>query len=146
MKKNFIISLIFMLLISSKVFAEEITVHPIGFKEAIVIALECNQELMGMQAALSASEKDIGISRSNLMPKVSFGEDFVTTNNPAQVFALKLNQRRFTAADLAGAPGTFNNPGNITNFLTYGLIQLPVYNKASIEALKMVKVQYSANG
>ena len=94
-------------------FAEEIKVHdqtqnpPINFKEAIVIALENNQELMGMKAALSASEKDIGISRSYLLPKVRVGEDFVTRNNPAQVFALKLNQTRLTSADFAGAPGSF---------------------------------------
>ena len=133
-----------MFLIGAKAFAEE--VHAIGFKEAIAIALENNNELRGMHESLSASERDIGISRSYLMPKVSVGEDFITTNNPAQVFALKLNQTRLTSADFAGAPGSFNNPGNITNFLTYGLIQIPVYNKASLEALKMAKVQYSANG
>lgn len=135
-----------MFLISTKAFAEEIKVHPVEFKEAIAIALENNNELKGMKASLCASEREIGISRSYLMPKISVGEDFVTTNNPAQVFALKLNQTRLTSGDFAGAPGSFNNPGNITNFLTYGLIQLPVYNKASLVALKMAKVQYSSNG
>ena len=149
MKKNFILSLILMLLISTKVFAEgvnaDVSQRPIDFKEAIVVALENNQELMGMKEALSASEKDIGISRSYLIPKIRVGEDFVTTNNPAQVFALKLNQTRLSSADFAGAPGTFNSPGNITNFLTYGLIEIPVFNKPSLVALKMAKVQYSAN-
>lgn len=129
----------------NKAFADDLSSRKLDFKEAIIIALENNQELMGMNAALSVSEKDIGISRSYLLPKIRVGEDFVTTNNPAQVFALKLNQRRFTSADLSGAPGTFNNPGNITNFLTYGLIELPVFNKASFVALKMAKTQYSAN-
>ena len=146
MKKNFIISLILVLSLSSKVFAEEVKMHPLSFNEAIAIALENNNELKGMKNSLSASERDIGISRSYLMPKITVGEDFVTTNNPAQVFALKLNQTRLTSTDFAGAPGSFNNPGNITNFLTYGMIQLPVYNKASLEALKMAKTQYSANG
>lgn len=147
MKKNLIISLILILLVSSKAFADNISVqeHPLDFKEAIVVALECNQELMGMKEALAASEKDIGISRSNLIPKIRVGEDFVTTNNPAQVFALKLNQTRLTAGDFASAPGSFNSPGNITNFLTYGLIEIPVFNKPSLVALKMAKVQYSAN-
>lgn len=146
MKKNLIISLILMLLISPKVFAEDVGMPLISFKDAIVIALECNHEIRGMKDSLSASESDIGISRSNLMPKISVGEDFVSTNNPAQVFALKLNQTRLTAGDFASAPGSFNSPGNITNFLTYGMIQIPVYNKASFEALKMAKTQYSANG
>ena len=147
MKKIFSIVLI-MLFIGTKVFADEVSMQdkPLSFKEAIVIALENNSELMAMKAALSASEKDIGISRSYLIPKIRVGEDFVTTNNPAQVFALKLNQRRLTAGDFAGAPGSFNNPGNITNFMTFGLIEIPVFNKASLVALKMAKTQYSANG
>lgn len=120
--------------------------HPINFKEAILIALENNSEIMAMKAALAASEKDIGISRSYLIPKITVGEDFVTTNNPAQVFALKLNQRRLTSTDFANAPGSFNNPGNITNFLTFGMIEVPVFNKPSIEMLKIAKTQYSANG
>jgi len=145
MKKVFLlIAIIF--LFHTQVFADDIGVHPISFNEAIAIALENNHELHGMKDSLSASESDIGISRSNLLPKITFGEDFVTTNNPSQVFALKLNQTRLSAADFANAPGSFNNPGNITNFLTYGLIQIPVYNKASLERLKMAKTQYSANG
>ena len=145
MKRCFLTT-VMIFIISSVCIAEEINMQSLSFKEAILIALENNYELMGMRAALSASEKDIGISRSYLLAKIKVGEDFITTNNPSQVFSLKLNQKRFTSADLAGAPGTFNSPGNITNFLTYGLIELPVYDKASIEALKIAKTQYSANG
>lgn len=148
MKK--LLSILFIVfMFTAKAFAEGVHdgnhSRPLDFKESIIIALENNQELMGMKEALSASEKDIGISRSYLIPKVRVGEDFVTTNNPAQVFALKLNQTRLSSADFAGAPGTFNNPGNITNFLTYGLIEIPVFNKPSLVALQMAKVQYSAN-
>jgi outer membrane protein TolC len=148
MKKILPIIFFIFFTINSAVFAEDSNVqnHPLDFKEAILIALENNSEIMAMQAALSASEKDIGISRSYLIPKIKVGEDFVTTNNPAQVFGLKLNQRRLTSADFAGAPGTFNNPGNITNFMTYGLVEVPVFNKPSLVALKMAKAQYSANG
>lgn len=144
MKKGFILLLIFLFI--SPAYAQEGIINSVSFNEAIAIALENNSEIMAMKSALSASEKDIGITRSYLLPKIRVGEDFVTTNNPAQVFALKLNQRRFTSGDLAGAPGSFNSPGNITNFLTYGMIEVPVFNKPSLVALKMAKVQYSANG
>lgn len=146
--KKLLLAVLTILIIGTNAFAENINIqeHSLDFKEAIVIALENNQELMGMKAALSASEKDIGISRSYLLPKIRVGEDFVTTNNPAQVFALKLNQTRLTSADFSGAPASFNSPGNITNFLTYGLIEIPVFNKQSLVALKMAKTQYSANG
>ncbi len=146
--KKLLLTVFILFAIGAKTFAENINMqeHSLDFKEAIVIALENNQEMMGMKAALSASEKDIGISRSYLLPKIKVGEDFVTTNNPAQVFALKLNQTRLTSADFSGAPASFNSPGNITNFLTYGLIEIPVFNKQSLVALKMAKTQYSANG
>lgn len=127
-------------------FSQTCNTPKLSLKETIAVALENNNEINGMKNSLSASEKDIGISRSYLLPKVRIGEDFATTNNPAQVFALKLNQTRLTSADFANAPDSFNKPGNITNFLTYGLIELPVYNKPSLEMLKIAKTQYSANG
>lgn len=146
--KNLLWIFLIIFSIGTKGFAEDKSVQNkvLDFNEAIVIALENNSEINAMKAALSASEKDIGISRSYLLPRITVGEEFVTTNNPSQVFALKLNQKRFTSADLAGAPSSFNSPGNITNFMTFGLIEIPVFNKASYVGLKMVKTQYSANG
>ncbi len=146
MKKKLIITLILMLSISSRVFAEITIAHAIDFKEAIAIALQNNDEIIAMKNALSSTERDIGIARSAMMPKLRVGEDFISTNNPAQVFALKLNQTRLSSADFAGAPGSFNSPGNITNFLTYGMLEQPIYNKKALVAMKMSKVQYSANG
>lgn len=118
----------------------------VSLSEAVKIALENNNNIRAMRSALCASERDIGIARSTLMPKVRAGEEFVSTNNPAQVFAYKLNQGRFTAQDLANAPGSFNNPGNITNFLTGVYLEQPVFNKKNNIALKMAKKEYSANG
>jgi len=145
MKKIFTVLIIFLSL-SLKVAAEDATVKQLDFKESILIALENNNEIRAIKNSLDATEQDIGIARSSLMPKISVGEDFITTNNPAQVFALKLNQTRLTGADFAGAPNSFNHPGNLTNFMTYGMVQMPVFNKQSIEALKMAKIQYSSNG
>jgi outer membrane protein len=145
MKKNLVITLILILFIASSVFAEVVLGHVVDFKDAIVLALQNNDEIIAMKNSLSSTERDIGIARSMMMPKIRVGEDFITTNNPAQVFALKLNQTRLTAGDFAGAPGSFNNPGNITNFLTYGMIEQPVFNKKALVAIKMSRVQYSAN-
>ena len=145
--KKFFLALIIFFSVSEFTFAEDaITVKSVDFKEAIVIALENNHEIRAIKNSLSASERDIGITRSFLMPKVRVGEDFISTNNPAQVFALKLNQTRLTAADFAAAPGSFNYPGNITNFLTFGMVELPVFDKKSLVSLKMAKTKYSADG
>jgi len=143
--KKILTVLILFLSLSIRVEAEDNAVKQLDFKESILVALENNNEIRAMKDSLNATEQDIGIARSNFMPKIGVGEDFTTTNNPAQVFALKLNQRRLTGADFAGAPNSFNKPGNLTNFMTYGMVQMSVFNKQYFEELKIAKTQYSAN-
>lgn len=137
-----IICSVFIFNFAPQVYAQE----KLNFIDAIKCALQNNNELNAMKSALSANEREIGIARSNLMPKVRANEDFVSTNNPAQVFALKLNQTRLTSGDFAGAPSSFNNPGNITNFLTAVTLDQSVYNRKSNIAVAMAKKEYSAQG
>ena len=59
-------------------------------------------------------------------------------------FALRINQRRFTSGDLDGAPGTFNNPDAINNFLTAVTLEQPIYYRKSFIGLDMAKKEYSA--
>ena len=141
MRKYVLLSLILLLLSGLPSFAEQLC-----FKDAVKMALQNNNELQAMKSSLSANERDIGIARSNLMPKVKFDESFVSTNNPAQVFALKLNQTELTSGDFAGAPNSFNNPGNITNFLTTISLDQPIYNRKSNIGIAMAKKEYSAQG
>ncbi|MFA6989009.1 MAG: TolC family protein [Candidatus Gastranaerophilaceae bacterium] len=144
MKKSliFTICVVFLLSFASQVYAQE----KLSFYAAVKCALENNNDLKAMKKALSANERDIGIARSNIMPKAKFNEDFISTNNPAQVFALKLNQTRLTSGDFAGAPGSFNNPNNITNFLTAISLEQPIYNRKSNIAIAMAKKEHSAQG
>lgn len=143
-KKNIVFILIAFSLNFSplKVLAED----KISLQEAVHIALLNNNNLKAMRSALSASEREIGIAKSNVMPKIRAGEELVSTNNPAQVFAYKLNQGRFTGQDLANAPGSFNNPGNITNFLTGVYFEQPVLAKKAFIGIEMAKKEYSAQG
>ena len=127
---------------SSIAFAED----AVSLPDAVKIALENNNNIKAMRSALSASERDIGIAKSNVMPKIKAGEELVSTNNPAQVFAYKLNQGRFTSQDLANAPGSFNNPGNITNFLTGVYFEQPILAKKAFIGIDMAKKEYSAQG
>jgi outer membrane protein TolC len=137
-----IICSVFIFTFTPRAYAQE----KLNFIDAIKCALQNNNELNAMKSALSANEREIGIAKSNLMPKIRANEDFVSTNNPAQVFALKLNQTRLTSSDFAGAPSSFNNPGNITNFLTAVTLDQSVYNRKSNIALAMAKKEYSAQG
>lgn len=138
--------LVLFILVSSinvqKSYAEE----QLTLNESVKAALENNNELRAMKSSLSAQEKDIGIARSNLLPKVKLEESFASTNQPAQAFALKLNQERFSSADLAGAPDSFNNPGIINNFLTSVSLEQPVFAPKASIGLNMAKRAYSAQG
>lgn len=144
MKKSLIISLILIALVSMKALAEEFAPQRFEFKQAVYVALKNNNEIKAMRKALSATERDIGIARSEIMPKVRLLESFMVTNNPIEAFAIKLNQTRAKPGDLAF--GTLDYPGATTNFLTSGVIEQTIYNKKSTIAIKMAKKAYSANG
>lgn len=141
MRKFILLSFSFLLLSSLPSFAEQL-----NLKDAVKMALQNNNELNAMRSSLSATEKNIGIAKSEFMPKAKFDESFITTNNPAQVFALKLNQTRLNSQDFAGAPNSFNNPGNITNFLTTISLDQSIYDRKSIIGIAMAKKEYSAQG
>lgn len=144
MKKFLILNLIFLLSFSTCVSAEEAIVQKMDFKEAILTALENNNEIRAMKKSLNATEKDIGIRRSAYLPKVALGEDFLTTNSPADTLVFRLNQSSVTAANLA--IDFLNNPGNLTTFITYGRIEQVIFDKRAIVEIGIAKKQYSANG
>lgn len=144
MHKYIVVVLIFFLSSSTMVFADESIYKKLDLKEAILIALENNNEIRALKKTLSVSERNIGIERSDLLPHISVGEDFTSTNNPADVLVLKMNQTRVTARDLELS--TINKPPNITNFLTYGLLEQVIFDKKVWTELKITQKQYSSNG
>ena len=141
MRKYILLSLSILLLSNLPGFAGQVSLE-----DAVKLGLQDNHELQAIKNALSATEREIGIARSNLMPKVKFDESFISTNNPAQVFALKLNQTRLTSQDFAGAPDSFNDPGSITNFLTAISLDQPIFDRKSNIEIAMAKKEYSAQG
>jgi outer membrane protein TolC len=149
LQKGMIISLIFLMAFSPKVFAEELSAQKfelkeLDFKEALMIALENNNELRAMKKALCASERNIGIERSQLLPHLSVGETFETTNNPVSALGMKLYQARVTSSDLGVE--TLNTPGTIANFLTYGMLEQVILDKKSMVEVKIAQTRYSENG
>ena len=147
MRKYLIILILF--LIINPVFAQgklkqEIKpVTGLSLNDAITCALQNNNELKALSSSLSAQQREISIAKSNLMPHLKFDEAFVSTNNPALDFALRINQKRFTSGDLDNAPGSFNNPDTINNFLTAITLEQPIYYRKSFVGLDMAKKEYS---
>jgi outer membrane protein len=99
----------------------------LSFKTAVQMALENNHQIKAFAYSVSASQQDVHIARGELLPKIAIEENLTRTDIPANVFSSKLNQQRFSSADLAGAPGTFNNPGYLNNYQTIFSIEQPLF-------------------
>lgn len=147
--RKIIIILVLLLFFASNVFAAEIlkievSPHQMDFLCAIKYSLENNNHIRAMRDSLSATERNIGIERSAMMPKLKFNENFTVTNNPAESLAIRLNQARTTASDFI--IDTLNHPSSVTNFLTSGILEQTILDRKSILAIRMAKKEYSASG
>lgn len=118
--------------------------NQMDFSTAVKYALEHNNNIRAMKNGLSATERDIGIARSEILPKIKFYENFAATNNPTDALAYRLNQARATASDLA--IDNLNHPASITNFLTSGAVEQKLLDRKAMIEIKMAKKEYSANG
>ena len=116
----------------------------LSMNDAIKRALENNNLLKAQGNSLKANQRDIGIARSNILPKLRFDEVFISTNMPAASFALTINQGRLSSAAMSNAPASFNDPGVTNNFLTAVTLIQPIYIRKTFVGLKMAKQEYTA--
>lgn len=123
----------------SVVFASE---KQVSLSDAIRSALENNHEVLAFKNSLSAQKEDIGVSRSFLLPKITFEERFMRTNNPTYSFMAKLNQERFAQTDFAVT--SLNNPKPTNDFQTSFSFEQPVFVRKAHIGLDMSKKEFSA--
>lgn len=111
---------------------------------AVKYSLQNNNNIRALRNALSATERDIGIERSDMLPKIKLYEEFTSTNNPVLVLSALANQSRIVLSDLA--PDVLNHSPTVVNFLTSGVLEQKILDKKSMIEIKMAKKEYSANG
>ena len=99
---------------------------------AVVAALENNPEVMAAQERAAAAEKRFDGGKSHRLPKIGLSESFVYTNNPAEVFALSLNQGRFDMEEFFLSDP--NNPDPLSTFITRIDFELPIYTGGKLSA------------
>lgn len=112
--------------------------------EAVKLAMENNHEIKASRNSLSAQKEDIGVARSFLLPKITFEERFMRTNNPPSSFSIKLNQERFAQTDFAVI--SLNNPKPINDFQTSLSFEQPLFVRKAYIGLDMSKTEFSAKG
>jgi outer membrane protein TolC len=128
--------------LNQSVSTNEFLPYTIPFQTAIQCSLKNNSSIKAYRNHLRATEKNIGIAKSEFMPHAKFREDFEATNNPIEAFTIKLNQTRASAKDLAF--GTLDYPGATLNFLTSLIAEQTFFDKKSMVAIKIAKKEYSA--
>ena len=144
--KIFIIISISSAAFTGSAYADEINTSQmtLTLTEALELAMTGNSEIRAMDKALLATNEDIGIAGSYLLPKLNFEERFMRTNTPAYAFSFKMNQERFSALDLMGAPDTFNHPSPISDFQTTLSFEQPLFAPKAYIGIDMAKKETSA--
>ncbi|GER94051.1 TolC family protein [hot springs metagenome] len=146
---NWLLSTICYLLLSSALmlyflspsvsFASE---KQISLSDAVKTALENNHEILAFKNSLYAQKEDIGIARSFLLPKITFQERYMRTNNPTYSFMAKLNQERFAQSDFEIT--SLNNPKSINDFQTSLSFEQPVFMRKANIGIDISKREFSA--
>jgi outer membrane protein TolC len=112
-------------------------------KDAVELGLRENHGLKAAKAATGAAREEVGMARGQLLPKITFEERYMRTDNPTFVFSSKLGQERFTAADFA--IDSLNSPEAINDFQTSFSIEQPIYVRKAWVGLDMARQEYSAS-
>jgi outer membrane protein TolC len=110
--------------------------------DAVHYALVHNNEIRAAESSLAARKDDIGVARSNLLPKIYFEERALRTNSPTYVFMAKLNQSLFTPQDFA--INSLNHPDPYNDYQTQFFAEQPIFVPKAWLGVDMSKREHRA--
>jgi outer membrane protein len=110
--------------------------------DAVRHALTHNDEIRAAESSLAAKKDDVGVARSNLLPKIYFEERALRTNNPTYAFMAKLNQGLFTQQDFA--INSLNHPAPYNDFQTQFFAEQPIFVPKAWMGVDMSKREHQA--
>ncbi len=99
--------------------------EPLSLAEAMLRARSGAREVAAATARHEAANARLAQAKGSRLPAVSVDEIWTSTDSPAEAFALKLNQERFSFADFVSADP--NNPDRLSTAITRLEVALPVY-------------------
>jgi len=100
--------------------------------DAVTTALVNNPEVRAASERAAASAERLEGGKSHRLPKIGLSESFVYTDNPAEVFALSLNQGRFDMQEFFLSDP--NNPDPLSTWITRVDLSVPVYTGGKLSA------------
>jgi outer membrane protein TolC len=98
----------------------------LSLADALQMAEKHNFDARLAETDVELSQADMNKTNSLFLPQITLSETYVTTNDPLNVFGIKLKQEIVSAADFN--PDLLNDPKNIKNFSTKIDIQQPLVN------------------
>jgi outer membrane protein len=100
--------------------------------EAVETAVINNPEVTAARERADAAASRLEGGKKHRMPKIGLSESFVYTDNPAEVFALTLNQGRFDMQDFFLSDP--NSPEPLSTWITRVDLELPIYTGGRLSA------------
>ncbi len=100
--------------------------HDLSLTQALHLASLNNRDIAMAEAETNQRRADRLKSYSVFLPQITLSETYVTTNDPLNVFGLKLKQESVTQSDFN--PSLLNNPDRLENFSTKVEVRQPLVN------------------
>lgn len=99
--------------------------EPLTLQDAMAQARVHAREVTAAGARRQAAQSRVKLARSFRLPSVNVSETWIRTDSPAEAFALKLNQERFSFADFMTADP--NRPDALTSAITRFEVSMPIF-------------------
>jgi outer membrane protein len=103
---------------------------PLTLEQAVATALENNPNVLAAEADAAAASTTRREARGFRLPSVDLTQSYTYTDNPAEVFALTLNQGRFDMDQFFGSDP--NAPDALSTFITRLEVTQPIYTGGMI--------------
>jgi len=100
--------------------------EPLALKDAVKLALEKHPSITASQSGVQAAGARIAEARGGYLPKVSYAESFLRSDNPVVVFSSLLTQHQFKMENFALGP--LNRPDALNNFQSQVTVDEVVYD------------------
>lgn len=104
----------------------------LSLEEAMRLARERQAMVQAARAEEEAASHRLAQAKGFRLPSVRFDEVFIRTDSPAEAFALKLNQERFSFASFMTADP--NRPKTLDTAISRFELQLPLYTGGELSS------------
>jgi len=99
---------------------------PLSLRDAVRLALRENRSIAASNAATDSAAARIDEARSGRLPKLTYSENFVRSDNPVFVFSSLLTQHQFGPENFNIGP--LNRADSLNNFQSVFAVDQPIYD------------------